>query len=234
MPWEKFNARTVASVATVAEVDANSALTSPPHANDKLSSALWAAGGQSGHLNRRPGNFAFPRMPPATLATSATVQPESSSTVANVASVAAPHVETAHQSVATVATVAGVHVQSEHLEGVPPVDVAMLFERIVTHLMRDGRGRAEAEQNAMPVLRARLANDARLMPFTKFSTICAVCSGEEVEGGNPLLPILSSRQGSHIWLHAGDCHQQHRAQIAERVEACISAAGLTISKGVAA
>jgi hypothetical protein len=71
------------------------------------------------------------------------------------------------------------------------------------------------------------------MPFTKFSTICAVCSGDE-GSGIPMLPILSSRKGTHIWLHQGDCHQQHRDQHAARVGACIAAAGLTFSKEHAA
>jgi hypothetical protein len=114
------------------------------------------------------------------------------------------------------------------VEGVPPGEVAMLFERIVGFLLKDGRSRPEAERDALPMLHARLANDPRLMPFTKFSTICGVCGGDE-GGGVPLLPILSSRKGQHIWLHVGDCHQQHRDRLAARVDACIAAAGLAVS-----
>lgn len=170
---------------------------------------------------------------PATLATFATLPHSGTETVATVASVAALHSETAHQSVASVATVAGAQAKTENLEGVPPDEVAMLFERIVGFLLKDGRGRPEAERDALPVLHARLANDPRMMPFTKFSTICGVCGGDE-GGGVPLLPILSSRKGQHIWLHMGDCHQQHRDQHADRVAACIAAVGLILGKECAA
>jgi hypothetical protein len=162
---------------------------------------------------------------PATLATFATLPHSGTETVATVASVAAPHAETALPTVASVATVAGVQAKTENVEGVPPGEVAMLFERIVAFLMKDGRGRSEAEIDALSVLRSRLANDARLMPFTKFSTVCAMCGADEGNGVS-LLPILSSRKGTHIWLHMGDCHQQHRDQHAARVEACIAAAGI--------
>lgn len=131
--------------------------------------------------------------------------------------------------VADCRTVASVAVS----QAVDAREVAVMFERIVGEISRPGVRRAEAEHRALPLLRARLANDPRLTPIRHARHLCAACSGEETQAA-PLLPILTPHRDQSAWVHAGDCHQQYRTDHAAKVEACISAAGLTISKGVAA
>ncbi len=105
----------------------------------------------------------------------------------------------------------------------PLDEVAVLFERIVRDLMERGADRKEAEADAVPVLRARLANDHRLVAPRLRVGVCALCGDPEGQA-NALLAVLTGKPDSHVWLHAGKCHAEYRQAVSAKVDGLIGAA----------
>jgi hypothetical protein len=104
-------------------------------------------------------------------------------------------------------------------------DVLLWFERAVRDLLGQGHDRREAEEIAIPVVRARVMNDSRLSPLSGQPSLCLVCGLSE-RPDHPLVPVLSCHEGRHLWLHSGRCHQEHLTSQAEKAERVLQRAGL--------
>lgn len=149
---------------------------------------------------------------PATIATVATLSPFGAQTVANVASVATGEPETAFSAAALSWD----------------DDLQAAFEERVAVLVYDGGWpRAEAERAALAIVRARLMDDPGLVPAAPGGWACIVCGGPD-HPRHALVPVLSSTQGAHLWLHRGTCHAEHLRRLGEAAGSVLRAAGLIL------
>ena len=166
-------------------------------------------------------------LPPATLATFATLRPSEPPSVATVANVAGHRPErTPHKppSVANVTNVAGAEPDSAFAALVPADDVLAMFEGASSRLMAGGRSRAEAAPEALSIVRAKLRDDPRLADI-QVSLQCFICGDGDREN-DCLVPFLSARPDRYYWMHAADCHAEHCRRQAQKTRACLRAAGL--------
>lgn len=156
----------------------------------------------------------------ATLATLAGQEPKLSFLKEGVSEKSSPHAQT---NAATLASLAEGEPKTELL---PSADVIVMWERIASQLNQAGNSRPDAERLTVPVLKGVLHNDPRLAPQQGEAAMCFICGGPGITG-NALLPFLSAVRGRYHWIHGGECHDIHRRNQAEKVDACLRAAGIT-------
>lgn len=127
---------------------------------------------------------------------------------------------------ANAAILASLAEEEPKTEFLPSADVVLMWERIASQLNQAGNSRPDAERLTVPVLKGVLHNDPRLAPQQGEAATCFVCGGPGITG-NALLPFLSAVRGRYHWIHGGECHEIHRRNQAEKVDACLRAAGIT-------
>ncbi len=98
------------------------------------------------------------------------------------------------------------------------------IERETGALVALGRPPTIARQGAVDLVRSKVRNSAAMVATQTNVAICHVC-GERNDDTQPVVAVLQPKGGAVLWMHAGECHDEHSRRMAERVEAIMSAAG---------
>jgi hypothetical protein len=110
------------------------------------------------------------------------------------------------------------------ISGVSADEIRSRFEWMRQRLVEDhGRDPERAEIDARAILRSELLNDGRLAPMQPDTTRCFVCGGFD-RPGHVLVPVLTARPDTPLWLHLEPCHQKHRSRQSMQVDDLLTAA----------
>jgi hypothetical protein len=100
---------------------------------------------------------------------------------------------------------------------IPHDEIRSRFDWIRQRLVEDhGRDPERAESDARAILRSELLNDLRLAPMQPETTRCFVCGGFD-RLGHVLVPVLTARADTPLWLHLEPCHEEHRRQQSQHI-----------------
>jgi hypothetical protein len=72
-----------------------------------------------------------------------------------------------------------------------------------------GRDPLRAHEDARAILKVELLNDVRLAPVQADTHRCFVCDGVD-RPGQALVPVLTAKPDTPLWLHLEPCHHEHR------------------------
>jgi hypothetical protein len=102
--------------------------------------------------------------------------------------------------------------------GVPADEIRTRFDWIRQRLVEEhGRDPERAEIDARAILRSELLNDGRLAPMQPDTTRCFVCGGFD-RPGHVLVPVLTAKPDTPLWLHLEPCHEEHRRQQSQHMD----------------
>jgi hypothetical protein len=108
--------------------------------------------------------------------------------------------------------------------GVPADEIRSRFDWTRQRLVEDhGRDPERAKSDARAILKSELLNDLRLAPVQVDTTRCFVCGGFD-RPGHVLVPVLTARSNTHLWLHLEPCHEVHRSRRYKEVNELLVAA----------
>ena len=108
--------------------------------------------------------------------------------------------------------------------GVPADEIRSRFAWIRQRLVEDhGRDPGRAKSDARAILKSELLNDLSLAPVQADTTRCFVCGGLD-RPGHVLVPVLTARPDTPLWLHLEPCHQKHRSRQSKQGDELLRAA----------
>jgi hypothetical protein len=84
-------------------------------------------------------------------------------------------------------------------------------------------GMLSARRDARAILKVELLNDVRLAPVQHDSHRCLVCGGVD-QPGQVLVPVLTARPDTALWLHLEPCHEEHRRRRSTMVDELLHSA----------
>ncbi len=94
--------------------------------------------------------------------------------------------------------------------GIAESEIRARFEWIMRRLIEDrGRDPVRADSDAREILKVEVLNDLRLAPVQEDTHRCFVCDGASMPG-RALVPVLTARPDTPLWLHLEPCHEEHR------------------------
>ena len=107
---------------------------------------------------------------------------------------------------------------------ISPADVRTGVTRELRALAQNGRIGPIALRDAITITAAKIRNAPALTERQTHDGRCHAC-GEPLDGTQAEVAILQAKGGGDLWVHAGECHDEHSRHMAERVEAIMAAAG---------
>jgi hypothetical protein len=98
------------------------------------------------------------------------------------------------------------------------------FEWVAHRLMEEhGRDAERARRDAWAILKMELLNDVRLAPVQADTHRCFVCNGIDTPA-QVLVPVLTARPDTPLWLHLELCYGELRSQRSQQVDELLYAA----------
>jgi hypothetical protein len=94
--------------------------------------------------------------------------------------------------------------------GIPPDEIRFRFRWIAQRLVEEHRRDiVHARRDALAILKVELLNDLRFAPVQVDTHHCFVCS--KTQGPHHVLvPVLTARHDTPLWLHLEPCYGEHR------------------------
>jgi hypothetical protein len=86
-----------------------------------------------------------------------------------------------------------------------------------------GRDVERARGDARAILKVELLNDVRLAPVQADTHRCYVCGGTD-QPGQVMVPVLTARPDTPLWLHLEPCHAEHRRRRSTMAEELLRSA----------
>ncbi|GEO18687.1 hypothetical protein MAE02_63830 [Microvirga aerophila] len=101
---------------------------------------------------------------------------------------------------------------------VPADEIWSRFDWITQRLVEEyGRDLATAQRDGLSILKAQLLNDLRLAPIQVDTHRCFVCGGIDTPT-HVLVPVLTARRDTPLWLHLEPCHHEHQRRRSKEVD----------------
>ncbi len=112
---------------------------------------------------------------------------------------------------------------------ITPADVRIGVARELRALAEDGRDGPSALRAAIAITAAKIRNSPVMVERQAHDGRCHTC-GEPLDSTWPEVAILQAKGGGHLWMHAGECHDEHSRHCAALVDRIMAAAGYGISQ----
>ncbi len=92
-----------------------------------------------------------------------------------------------------------------------------------------GRSGPAVLSDAIAITAAKIRNSPALVERQTHDGRCHTCD-QPLDGTWPEVAILQAKGGGHLWMHAGECHDEHSRRCAALVDRIMAAAGYGISQ----
>ena len=117
---------------------------------------------------------------------------------------------------------------------ISPADVRAGVARELRALAADGRHGSEALRDAIAITAAKIRNAPALVERQAHPGRCHAC-GEPLDDAHPVVAVMQAKGGGSLWLHHGECCDEHSQRRAALVDRIMAAAGYGVeAKGEAA